>query len=397
LPRYRVIATQPDGTRTTTECEAATADEAAAGLAREGLSVVRVVEADDGPSLTMLSHDDAGHFAQHLAGLAQAGLLLPEGLRALGEELPAGNLRRLLNAVATRLEQGEALGDALREVGDRFPGHLRSLILAGARSGRIETVLGEYVNYSQVGVSLRRSLWLSLAYPVLMLLVFGVIFTFLSFVVVRGFEAIFADFGVSLPILTVALIRLSRVVTDAGWSILLAPVVAITSVLVAGRILLDPASRVQMIAYVPLFGPLIRWTGLAEFCHYLALLVECELPLGPSVVLAAEGARDGLLVRACQGIARELDAGHSLAESVSWVRIFPAGFRKMLGWAEGHQSLPETLHMIADLFEARARAHSAFIGSVCGIVSIIIIFWGCSFVVVGLFLPLITLISKLSG
>ncbi|MBX6316734.1 MAG: type II secretory pathway, component PulF, partial [Isosphaeraceae bacterium] len=40
-----------------------------------------------------LSGPEVAEFARHVAGLAQAGLTLPEGLRALGEELPTSRLR----------------------------------------------------------------------------------------------------------------------------------------------------------------------------------------------------------------------------------------------------------------------------------------------------------------
>jgi type II secretory pathway component PulF len=197
--------------------------------------------------------------------------------------------------------------------------------------------------------------------------------------------------------MTILVIRASHAIQSAGWTLLIGPLVALAFVWGGGRLFLDAGSRAQLLAQVPLYGPLVRWASLAEFCHYLALLIECEVPLATSVVLAADGARDAGLVRACRAIAGELQAGHTLAESVAWwERIFPRGFRKMLGWAEGHQSLPETLHMTAEMFEARARSHAAFIGSVCGTVFIIIILWACAFLVVALYWPIISLISKLS-
>jgi type II secretory pathway component PulF len=396
---FRVIGTAADGSAFDSERSAATQDELAAELRREGVAVrsIEPVETDGHSARGRLTHEEARDFAQHVAGLTQAGLPLPDGLRALGEELPPGTLRRLVRELAGRLDQGESLEDALEQVGNRFPGHLRGLILAGARSGRIDTLLGEFVNYSQVGIALRRSMWLSLSYPFMMIMAYGIVFVFLSYVVVRGFEAIFKDFGIDLPAVTVLLLRASHAVTSAGWATIVAPIVAVSVVFFAGRVLLDPASRSQALSYLPLFGPLARWTSLAEFSHYLGLLIECEIPLSRSVVLAAEGARDAGLSQACQAAAQEIESGETLADSISWWRVFPGGFTKMLRWAEGHQSLPETLHMTADMFEARARAHAAFIGSVCGIVSIVIILWGCAFVVVALFLPLITLISKLSG
>ena len=47
----------------------------------------------------------------------------------------------------------------------RIPPHLRGLVAAGVRSGRLGEVLGEFSEYATIGIELRRRLWLNLAYP----------------------------------------------------------------------------------------------------------------------------------------------------------------------------------------------------------------------------------------
>jgi type II secretory pathway component PulF len=347
--------------------------------------------------MNRLSSDETRDLAQHIAGLAQAGLPLPSGLRALSEELGPGALRGVVADVAARLERGDKLEDALEAVGNRLPGHLRDLILAGVRSGRIEAVLGEFVNYSQIGVSLRRKVWLSLAYPSLLIVAYFALFVFVCRFIARGFKGLFMDFGISIPVVTRSLFVISDAVTAAGWGLAVAPLVGVVLVYLATRFMLDSASRSRLASQVPMMGSLVRWSALAEFAHYLGLLLDCNIPLAAALPLAADGTRDGELTHECRAAAREVQGGASLADSISWRRIFPPGFGKMLRWAEGHQSLSETLHMMAEMFEARAGAQATFIGSVTGVLAVILVIWGCVYVVVSLFLPLIQLISKLSG
>jgi hypothetical protein len=49
------------------------------------------------------------------------------------------------------------------------------------------------------------------------------------------------------------------------------------------------------------------------------------------------------------------------------------------------------------MFDSRARAQSEYVSGIVGIVTAIFVFWGCAFVIVAVFWPLISLISKLSG
>ena len=140
-----------------------------------------------------------------------------------------------------------------------------------------------------------------------------------------------------------------------------------------------------------------KWTSLAEYSHFLAMLLECQIPLAQAVPLAAEGTGDALLQSTSQEVASRLDAGEPLDEAVASVRALPSAFRKLLRWAEGYQSLPETLHMIGEMFEAQARARATYAGSVIGILAVLFVLWGIAFLVIGLFLPLVMLISSLSG
>jgi hypothetical protein len=53
--------------------------------------------------------------------------------------------------------------------------------------------------------------------------------------------------------------------------------------------------------------------------------------------------------------------------------------------------------MAGEMFEARSRAQAAFAGTVMAVLAVVGVIVGIFVVVVGLFLPLITVISRLSG
>src|SRR5262245_51521131 len=112
-----------------------------------------------------LSEQEALLLTQRVADLAAAGLPLPEGLRALADEVAHGSVRRMALDLAERLEHGQSLPDALMEQRDRVPTHLRDLLVAGVRSGRLMGLMGDFVSYARTGAALRRGLILSFLYP----------------------------------------------------------------------------------------------------------------------------------------------------------------------------------------------------------------------------------------
>src|SRR5262245_32384979 len=88
-----------------------------------------------------LRGDEALELSAQLSGLARAGLPLATSLAALAEELPRGRLRRAMAALAQGLEAGRPLQEAIDDQKGRIPPHLRGLVAAGMRSGRLGDVL----------------------------------------------------------------------------------------------------------------------------------------------------------------------------------------------------------------------------------------------------------------
>jgi type II secretory pathway component PulF len=342
-----------------------------------------------------LSGAEAAELSRQLAGLTRASLPLAPGLHALGEELPAGRLRQSMEELANTLEQGVSLDKAVEEQKDRIPPHLRGLVIAGVRSGELGEILGRFSRYVNIGTELKRRLWLSLAYPALTASLTFVLFVFLSVGVVRQFEFIYKDFNIPLPFLTQLVLVASRGTTRI-WPTVASILVALFVAWLVAHLLLSPATRRSMAASVPLLGGVWRATTLAEFCHLLALLLESRLAVAEALRLAGEGVQDAGIEDSCRQMAEQVEAGRSLADAMARRRRFPPGLPRLLRWAEKHMSLPEVLHMAGSMYEGRAASLATFVGVVLNTFCALLVLT-MLLVIPALFLPLITLISKLSG
>lgn len=343
-----------------------------------------------------LSHDDVALLSGQIAGLASAGLPLASGLRATADEMPRGRLGATLVAIAKALESGDSVEDAIASQGDRLPGHLRGLVLAGSRTGKLSEVLGRFAAFVNVGAELRRRVWLSLAYPILSLfLAFG-ISAFICASLVMTFETIFKDFGVPLPKITILLIEVAHLFQH-GWALVPELIGLFLVLWIGSHLVLRAPLRKSLIGSVPVVGGVWRNTSLAEFCHLLALLLESDVPLDLALRMTGDGVLDASIDHACGAMTADVRGGLTLSQAISRRPIFPRGLAQILRWAEKHQGLADSLHMAGELFEARARAQASFAGTVLSVIALIAILLGAALVVMGLFLPLISLISRLSG
>jgi general secretion pathway protein F len=342
-----------------------------------------------------LSGAETAELSGQIANLAGAGLPLASGLAALGEELPRGRLRQSMNELAATLETGVPLDRALEIHGARIPPHLRGLVTAGLRSGRLGDVLNRFSQYVGVGTELKRRLWLSLAYPILTVCFASALFFLVSVVLVGQFESIYRDFAIPLPAVTIAILFVGRIVSTV-WPPLLIVGAAVVCSWLAARVLLPRGWRRAVAGRLPLVGTVWHSTSLAEFCHLLALLLENQLPMPEALRLTGEGVQDADIDSSCQAMAKKVESGRLLSQAMEERRSFPFGLPRLVRWAENEQGLPEVLHMAGAMFESRARSHSTFVGTVFNVLCVLLVL-AMVMVIPALFLPLITLISKLSG
>ncbi len=269
-------------------------------------------------------------------------------------------------------------------------------MIAGARSHRLGDVLSQFSGYVSIGGELKRRLWLTLAYPFLSVSIAVVIFTFVCMILVPQFESIFRDFGVPLPPATIAILEVSHVMGTVGPTLGLIAVGLIVFSMVS-HLFLRPGTLRAMVAGLPIIGGVWRWTSLAEFCHLLSLLLESRLPLPEALRLTGEGVQDANVENACLRMAESVESGQSLALAMAERRQFPAGLPRLIHWGTRQGSLPEVLLMAAAMFESRAAAQASMAGTTLGVLSVVLVLWGLLTVVLGLMLPLVTLISRLSG
>jgi len=343
-----------------------------------------------------LTPEETGRLTEGIAGLAGSGRPLGPGLGALGSELPHGRLRQSLFELSDALIQGKPLGAAMEEQKERIPPHLRGLVQGGLRSGRLGDILGRFSAYMGIGTELKRKLWLSLAYPILSILVAIALLVFVNVVLVSQFETIFRDFGIPLPMLTISMLMVSHALRS-GWPALMIVVVGIAVLWLVLRIVLEPLDRRSLATKIPVIGKVWRYTSWAEFCHLLALLLESQLTLPEALRLAGEGVQNTDLDRACQRMAGEVEPGGTLAQAMASRPELPSGLARLLRWATYQNAIAEILHMAGEMFEARARSQAMFAGTVMAVLSVVIVLWGVFSVIIGLMLPMITLITKLSG
>ena len=96
-------------------------------------------------------------------------------------------------------------------------------------------------------------------------------------------------------------------------------------------------------------------------------------------------------------LARRVAAGDSLATCASEFSCFPSTFVRAVRWDKHTDAIPQLLRALADMFEAQTKDRATAVAAVCEPIIIVLTAGLLGFLVLGLFLPLISLITNLSG
>jgi type II secretory pathway component PulF len=399
MPIFRYTAIDKNDQRVAGNVEAATSEDAVAQLEADGLRVGTIepfeVDAaeDAGKSL---SHDEAIEITGRIADVVTAQLPLASGLRAMSEEVPSRKLRRFLGDVSRRIEAGESLESIFQEPGAHLPRNLGGLIQAGIQTDQLGMLLEQFLDHERESLDRRRQTLLALAYPAVLVVIAGIILFCMSLLIVPGFKRIFADFGVVLPGITLFAFLLTDFVLAFGMWIL--PLLVLLGVIAWAVVRQGIGRRFcrRLIWLVPLFGPLVRYSALASFCHYLAMLVDHRVQLPKALRLAGLAANDAVLAAAGQELSARVEEGEPIEDAVSPLGEFPSELLHVFRWANQPAAFRDALYAARQTFDIRARYQSTLIANICEPVAVLGTAMCVGFVVIALFMPLVRLLNDLS-
>ncbi len=335
------------------------------------------------------SNDDQA--AQVIQRVVASGLPLATGLRAYAEECPTQSKTGLLQ-LATSVESGVSVADAVDQPGLELPAYLHELIDGGLRAHCLGPMLEEYLHQRRMQRRMGQKVALDIAYPVF-ILYYSLLSCFGLLVgLVPRFTPIFESFDVELPLPTQAVIAVSKVVLFLEYPIaalLLLAGAALAIFLFGGRWSLAIIDR------IPFFGASARYASMSEFCSLLAPLVETAVPLPEALHAVASTMQPSRLKSRAQSLAEHYDGSLELATAARDQGL-PKEVVHLLRWENRGAAFGEILRSWAELFARMSAGRSSVITAIMAPFLMVSVGLLVGIIVLSLFLPLLRLLNALS-
>ena len=337
-------------------------------------------------------------FTRQFSVMIDAGLPLVQCLEILASQQENKTFQKVLTGVRGSVEGGSTLSAAMKQYPKVFDPLYTNMVEAGETGGILDTILQRLSTYIEKNVKLQRAVKSAMVYPAGVLTVAAGVITLLLWKVVPVFATLFAGLGVDLPLPTKIVIGLSNFVGSIfGLLIVVAVVAGIFGLKVwygtpGGKMAIDAT-----ILKLPVLGIVMRKIAVARFTRTLGTLIASGVPILEGLDITAKTSGNAVIEKALTQVRKSLEEGRSLTEPLKETNVFPGMVTQMIAVGEQTGAMDAMLQKIADFYEEEVDA--AVKDLLTAIEPIMIVFLGLVVggVVISMYLPLFSLIGKLSS
>ena len=338
-------------------------------------------------------------FTRQLATLVNAGLPLMRGLEVLKRQMKDPQMVEALNGISENIAAGGTFSEALTAYPKIFDKLYVNMVKAGEAGGVLEVVLGRLAEFAEKSEKIKNKVKGAMIYPCVVLVAAVGITWFLLVAVIPKFQSVFNDMlgGAALPAITQFVINASEFMQHNGLQIALAVAAVVVICKVIGKTekgaYLFDALKLKM----PVTGTLAQRSAVSKFTRTLGTLLSSGVPILQSLVITRDTTGNRILTQAIQNVHDAVKEGESMTQPLSQCKVFPPMVVSMVEVGEETGALADMLTRIANTYDDEVDNAVAGMTAAIEPALIIVLAVVVGTIVLAMFLPMIKIISSVSG
>jgi len=344
---------------------------------------------------------DLSVFTRQFSVMIDAGLPLVQCLEILAQQQDNKYFRQILLQVRQDVEEGSTLAGAMARHPRVFDQLYTNMVEAGETGGILDLILQRLSTFIEKLVKLKRDVISAMIYPAAVIAMAVAAVAVIMVVVIPQFQNIFLGLlgpGEQLPLPTRIVTGISSFL--AGWGGLVILVAIIASAVgirfyyktSGGRKMID-----RLLLKIPVLGAILQKIAVARFSRTLSTLLSSGVAILQSLDITARTSGNVIIEEAIISVRNGVERGESFVDPLKATQVFPHMVAQMVGIGEQTGALDAMLGKIADFYEQEVDAAIANLLTL--IEPVLIAFLGVTIgsIVIAMYLPLFTLIGKLSA
>jgi len=350
-----------DGLKTNGKMEASSEKEVADYLQSNGLFPIDITLKKEGSftNLSFLFHritfQDITYMTRQFAIMLDAGLTLIDSIDIIKKPVKNIALKNMMIDIDKGLRDGKTFSNMLTKYPKDFSHFYVALVRSGEASGKLNDILGTLSEHLEKQREFQQKIRNALIYPlVIVTAMLGMIFVMFAFVLPQ-LLAMFKDFDVELPQMTLVLMQASGFM-EANWIYVLAVIVLIIIGLLKYRSTESGKKLFDSLAMrAPLFGNIVKSSGLVDGIRTLAILMSSGVPILDGLAIVIDVNNNIIFKEAFIRIKEKVEKGTSIGTAMANEPIFPESLIQMtiVGEQTGH--LDTTLLKLAEYYQTESE------------------------------------------
>jgi type IV pilus assembly protein PilC len=412
MPEYKYTAIDRNGAQASGKIEAANDEQARQKLMAKGLMVTTL--ANDGgsakPAATpaapskggftfgaKVSQNDVTLMTRQLATLIVAGLPLLRALELITKQERNPAFKAILANVAESVSQGNNLSEALQAHPKVFDKLFVNMIRAGEAGGVLDKVLDRLAKFREKAERIQKKVKAAMVYPGVVMTVAIVIVYILMVKVVPSFQKLLDGQKTQMPPLTQFVVGISKLLTVYWWAtpiIIFGGYAALKSWLSTekGKELFD-----RIIFRLPKVGSFVQIVSVSRFARTFGTLMASGVPILQSISITRDTLDNVVIAKSLERVHDRVRDGEPLSVPLEQSGVFPQMVTSMIQVGEETGQLPEMLNRVADIYDEEVDNAVTALTSIIEPVLIVFLAVVVGMIVLAMFLPLIALITKMTG
>ncbi len=338
-------------------------------------------------------------FTRQLATLVNAGLPLMRGIEVLKRQMKDPQMNEALTGIADNISAGGTFSESLTQYPKIFDNLYVNMVKAGEAGGVLEVVLGRLAEFAEKSERIRNKVKGAMIYPIVVLIAAIGITAFLLIAVIPKFKQVFNDMlgGAALPAITEYVMQASEFVQHNGLQI--------AAVVFALWVVKKIVGRTEKGAYffdvcslkMPVTGTLVQRTAVSRVTRTLGTLLSSGVPILQSLVIVRDTTGNRVVSKALQNVHDAVKEGEGMTQPLSQCPVFPPMVTSMVEVGEETGALADMLTRIANTYDDEVDNAVAGMTAAIEPALIIVLAVVVGTIVIAMFLPMIKIISSVSG
>jgi type IV pilus assembly protein PilC len=358
MPTYIYKARDAAGKLVKGTMEVASKDELTEKLHRMGYMATRVTEAISSVDIESIfekskriSTEDMIMFNVQLANMINAGMPILVSLDTLDKQIENKRLRDIVGHVKRSLEGGDSFSQALAGHPHVFSKLFINMVKAGEASGKLDTVLTRFAEFSERQADLKQKIRGALFYPTILLFAGIAVTLFIVTFIIPKFAEIFMKVGIRLPLVTLILYRIGTWIKNFWYLFALIIILGGVGVRYYVRTERGRFNFDRFRLSLPVVGQLFRKVAIARFTRTLATLISSGVSILVSLDITKEVLGNEVLSRVIGDVRSSVSEGEGIAESLKISEEFPPDTVQMISVGEETGDLEGMLNKISDFYD----------------------------------------------